>query len=167
VITLPATRRTARRLAAGALAVAASAAGQAATTNTTFAVSSTVLSVCTVSATALAFGNYSLVQTDATNVVSVTCTFGTAYDVGLNAGGGSGATVATRKMTGPSSQTLNYTLYQDSGRTTVWGNTVGTDTVAGTGSGTAQNLTVYGRVSGAQAAGAGAYTDTVTVTVTY
>ena len=60
-------------------------------------------------------------------------------------GPASGATVATRKMTSGAA-TVNYTLYSDSGRTTVWGNTIGTDTVAGTGNGAAQTLTVYGRV---------------------
>lgn len=159
-------RRARQALAAIALAVSG-VAGNGATTNTTFSVTSTVLSACTVSATNLAFGSYTLTQLDATSTVNVICTFGTAYDVGLNAGTGSGATVATRKMTGPSSQTLNYTLYKEAARTTVWGDTVGADTVTGTGAGTPQALTVYGRAPGSQASGVGLYTDTITVTVTY
>ena len=41
---------------------------------------------------------------------------------------------------------VNYSLFSNSGRTTNWGNTVGTDTVSGTGIGSAQSLTVYGRI---------------------
>jgi spore coat protein U-like protein len=58
-------------------------------------------------------------------------------------------------------------LYSNAGRTTVWGNTVGTDTVAGTGTGATQSLTVYGRVPVQSTPGAGTYTDTVITTVTY
>lgn len=144
----------------------------AATTTTTFGVSATVVDSCSVSATALGFGNVdpvSLASTavDATTTVDVTCANGTTYDVGLDAGTASGATVTTRQMTS-GANTMNYALYSDSGRTTNWGNTVGTDTVAGTGDGTAQSLTVYGRIpSGQGTVPTGAYSDTITVTVTY
>jgi spore coat protein U-like protein len=46
-------------------------------------------------------------------------------------------------------------------------NIVGTDTVAGTGNGTDQPLTVYGRVPAGQQAPSGSYTDSVTGTITY
>lgn len=142
---------------------------QAATSTTTFAVSATVLSTCLVVATPLAFGNYdptSETALDATNTVIVTCTYGTAYNVGLNAGAGIGATVALRKMT-YGANLLNYTLYQNSGRTTVWGNTVGTDTVSATAGLPPTTHTVYGRVPIGQSAPIGLYADTINVTVTY
>ena len=66
-----------------------------------------------------------------------------------------------------SSNTLNYTLYSDSGRTAVWGQTIGTDTVAGTGNGSAQSVSVYGRIPGGQAPVPATYSDTITATVTY
>lgn len=144
----------------------------AATTTTTFGVSATIVDSCSVSATALGFGNVDPVSlagtaVDATTTVDVTCANGTAYDVGLDAGTASGATVTTRQMTS-GANTLNYALYSDSGRTTNWGNTVATDTVTGTGDGTAQSLTVYGRIpSGQGTVPTGAYSDTITVTVTY
>jgi spore coat protein U-like protein len=62
---------------------------------------------------------------------------------------------------------VTYSLYSDSGRATVWGNTVGTNTVAGTGNGASQSYTVYGRAPAQTTPAAGTYTDTVTVTVTY
>jgi spore coat protein U-like protein len=50
---------------------------------------------------------------------------------------------------------------------TNWGNTVGTDTVAGTGNGAAQALTVYGQIAAGLYVTPGSYTDTITATVTY
>jgi spore coat protein U-like protein len=69
-------------------------------------------------------------------------------------------------MTGPSASGLSYFLYSDSGRTTNWGNVTGS-WVSGTGTGTAQNLTVYGRIPASQSALIGSYADTVTVTITF
>ena len=56
--------------------------------------------------------------------MTVTCTNTTTFNIGLNAGTATGATVTTRKMTGPASATLNYKLFRDSARTQNWGNTV-------------------------------------------
>ena len=63
-------------------------------------------------------------------------------------------------------QFVTYELYRNTGRTLRWGNTLGTDTQAGTGTGTAQSQTVFGRVA-PQTPNVGSYSDTVTVTVTY
>lgn len=73
---------------------------QAATTTTTFQVTATVNSACTVSATNLTFGVYdpSAAAHDDTSTVTVTCTKATAYDIGLDAGLAAGATVTTRQM---------------------------------------------------------------------
>jgi spore coat protein U-like protein len=141
----------------------------AATTTTTFTVSATVTNNCTVSATNHAFGAYTpsgALPTDGTSTVTVNCTLGAGYNVGLDSGTGSGATVTTRKMTSGAS-TLNYSLYQDALRSTVWGDTVGTNTVAGTGTGLDVGHTVYGRIPISQNVAAGSYSDTITVTVTF
>ena len=140
---------------------------RAATATTTFSVTATVQATCLISANALSFGTYTGVQIASTTTLQVTCTNTTPYNVGLNAGTATGATVTTRKMTGPASATLNYALYQDSGHTTNWGQTVGTDTEAGTGDGSAQTLTVYGLLSANQYPAPGSYSDTITATVTY
>jgi len=141
---------------------------RAATTTTTFNVSLAITASCAVSATPLAFGSSGVIAAniDNTSTVSVTCTNTTPYNVGLDAGAGTGATVATREMTAGGA-TVNYTLYQNPGRSTIWGNTVGTDTMGGTGNGSAQILTVYGRVPSQSTPAPGAYSDTITVTVTY
>ncbi len=138
-----------------------------ATATTSIAVSATVQATCLVSATALSFGTYTGVAADATSTITVTCTNTTPYHVELNPGLATGATVTARKMQGPSGALLNYVLTQDSAHATNWGQTDGTDDVAGTGNGSAQALTVYGQVAASQYVAPGSYTDTITATVTY
>ena len=149
-----------------ALAMAPSPA-VAATATTTFGVSATVQATCLVSATAVAFGTYTGAVANSTSTVSVTCTNTTPYNVGLGAGLATGATVSTRSMIGPASALLNYAMYSDSAHSVNWGQTVGTDTVTGTGNGSAQAITVYGQTAAAQYVAPGAYADTITATVTY
>jgi spore coat protein U-like protein len=160
-----------------ALAVAAAmAAGSAsaATATTTFPVTAAVGANCITTATAMAFGTYlpGNGDDDQTSTVSVRCTSGTAYTVGLTAGLFGGATVTTRRMSN-GGLPLSYSLFRDAARTLNWGITAGTDTLAGAGSGmgaVATAFTVYGRVpdTGANlAATVGAYTDTITVNVVY
>jgi spore coat protein U-like protein len=138
------------------------------TVTTTFAVTANVVATCVVSATPMAFENYvSISPADSTSTITVSCSDLTTYNVGLNAGTSTGATVTTRKMKGTGTAVLNYHLYSDSARSVNWGNTVGTDTVTGTGTGAPQLLTVYGQVPAGQGPAAGTYTDTITATVTF
>jgi len=134
---------------------------------TTFSVTVTVAANCAISANNLAFGTYAGSLISSTSIITATCTSGTTYNVGLNAGTATGATVTNRSMAGPASALLSYKLFSNSGYTANWGNTVGTDTVAGTGTGSAQSLTVYGQVPAGQLSTPGSYTDTITATITY
>jgi len=146
--------------------------GELADANATgnFQVSITIVGTCTIAANPLAFGTVSTGTSGNANAsanLSVTCPTGLPYNIGLqsvNAGGsGGGGTMKSGALT------LAYNLYQNAGNTTAWGNTVGTNTVALTGTNAAQTQVVYGQVlqAAANAAAAGAYTDTVTVTVFY
>jgi len=139
----------------------------ATTATTSFSVSATVQATCLISGNNLGFGTYTGSAIAVSANLSVTCTNGTTYNVGLNPGTATGATVTTRAMTGPGGATLSYGLYQDSGHSTNWGQTVGTDTKAGTGNGSAQTLTVYGNLAAAQYVTPGSYSDTITATITY
>ena len=134
----------------------------------TWNVTATVVTSCNVSATNLNFGSTGSLgaNVDATSSVTPKCTNGTPYNVGLNAGTGTGATVATRKMTS-GSNTTTYSLYRDSARTLVWGTTIGTNTVSGTGTGSNQSLTVYGRIPVQATPAPATYSDTIVATVTY
>ncbi|MBS0432873.1 MAG: spore coat protein U domain-containing protein [Proteobacteria bacterium] len=134
-----------------------------------FTVSATVLKKCTVTASTLNFGNSVGLLTSAVNATTtlgVQCSNGTPYNVGLDAGSNGGGNINARKMV-LGANSIAYQLYQNSARTTVWGNTVGTNTVAGTGNGNSQSLTVYGGVPAQVTPPAGTYNDTITVTVTY
>jgi spore coat protein U-like protein len=139
----------------------------AATTTATIAISATVQATCVVSAAPLAFGTYTGVQLDATAIISVTCTNTTTYTVGLDKGTTASGTVAARLMVGPAAATLGYRLASASQAGANWGDTLPLGWVTGTGNGSLQPLTVYGRVAAGQYVAPGAYTDTITATVTY
>ena len=143
-----------------------SAVAQTNPATTTFGVSATVLKDCIVSATALAFGNYTGAVNTNTSTVTVTCTNTTAYQVALDAGANGGGTVTTRQMKNGTVK-LNYGLYSDAAWTTNWGNSSATNWVTGTGNGAGQALTVYGQIPAAQYVTPGSYADTITVSVTY
>jgi spore coat protein U domain-containing protein, fimbrial subunit CupE1/2/3/6 len=147
-------------------ALATAPASRAATVTATMPVSAVVVASCAVQADPLDFGNYSGLKLAQQTTLSVVCSRDTAYNVGLNAGTGTGATTTTRVMTGGTG-TLDYQLFQNAAHTTNWGNTVGNDTVEGRGSGLEQTLTVYGQIPSGQFPPAGSYSDTITVTVTY
>ena len=138
----------------------------AATATSTLAVIATVDATCLITAAPLAFGVYAGAQAQATSVLTVTCSDTTPYNVGLDAGLTSGATVTTRAMS-TARGSLPYSLFSDAARTVNWGNTVGTDTVTETGNGGPQALTVYGQIAAGFFVVPGAYTDTITATVTY
>jgi spore coat protein U-like protein len=133
-----------------------------------FSVNATVIANCNVSASALNFGSSGLLSSsiNATSTLTVDCTSGSAYNVGFDAGTATGATVTSRKMTNGTAA-VNDALYSNAARTTNWGNTVGTDTVSGTGTGASQSYTVYGSVPAQTTPSPGTYIDTITVTVTY
>ncbi len=153
-------------LLAAAMIPAIARAGSA---TTTMPVTMTIAAGCTVTATPIAFAAQSTLGSavSATGTLSVTCTNTTPYAVGLDKGGGAGATTTTRKMTGPSSAVIAYGLYQNAALTANFGNTTGTDTVAGTGSGSAQAITVYAQVPAQASPAPGSYADVVNVTVTF
>ena len=151
-------------------AISAGREAAAVTSATTLSVGATVLSGCTVSTLPLLFGNYNPVvgsALDLSTTVTAFCTTGTPFNIGFDQGGGASASIASRKMTSPGSDVMNYTLYREAGRTTLWGNTVGTDTVAATAGVLPTVLTVYGRVFANQNVPSGIYADIVNVTLTY
>jgi spore coat protein U-like protein len=140
---------------------------QSQTAQTTFRVTAKVMAVCEVTANDLAFGTYNPKASSphqVTTQLRATCTPGSTYQVGLNEGTSPGATVNQRKMVSGANN-LNYQLYSDSARSAIWGNTQGTDTVTGVGTGLVQDHTVFGSVLPAQAIPAGDYSDTITVRV--
>jgi spore coat protein U-like protein len=164
-------RQRALSLCAGAVAVLAlvGPAAEAATATGTFTSTITLQASCqVVSTNTLNFGTQNILtaNVDVQADFSVQCTNTTPYNIGLNAGSTAGGTIATRLMTSGAA-TVQYRMYSDASRTVNWGNTPGTDTVSGTGNGSAQPLTVYGRVPVQATPAPATYNDTVTVTINY
>jgi spore coat protein U-like protein len=153
---------------------ASSAMASTATSNLT--VSASVSANCSISTSAVAFGAYDPIAANAsaalngTGTVTVTCTNGSAAVISLgqgsNAAGDSTDIAPTRQLSDGATHNLAYFLYQNTGRTTVWGNTEATG-LGHTGTGTSTGLTVYGAISGGQNMPAGSYTDSVVATVTF
>jgi spore coat protein U-like protein len=138
--------------------------------STTFQVQITITNACSIdSVNDLDFGSQGSLAlgVDAITSFNVQCTLLVPYNIGLSAGVGAGGTVTTRKMTGPSSATIDYSLYQDLTHLLVWGDSIGTNTVAGLGTGLPLPYIVYGHVLPQATPAAGTYTDTITITVTY
>lgn len=171
-------KRSSHRLAAlvaGALSLAAGTAVALPNPITSnFLVSATVLKSCAVSASALAFGNYSpgAGALTSSSTISVGCTKGTPFTMSVGAGTTTGASIAQRLLN-DGAGTLQYNVYTTSAYTTILGDgTAGSAKVAGTGAGlaTPQTTTVYGQLPDSatnQAATPGAYSDTLTVSVAY
>ncbi|MDR3414893.1 MAG: spore coat U domain-containing protein [Nevskia sp.] len=146
---------------------------QATNKTATFLVSLTVSSDCSISANALPFGTATSALATSpinqTTTLSVTCSNGTSYTLSLDKGTTTGSTVTARLLAGTGSnvQTVQYQLYSDSGRSTIWGDTSGGSTVSGTGSGSAQSITIYGQVPAQTIPTADNYSSTETATITF
>jgi spore coat protein U-like protein len=135
-------------------------------------VSATVSANCTISTAPVAFPSYDPIVThagandDGTGTVTITCTKGTAATIGLGLGGN--ASGSQRRMKDATTDYLNYALYLDAARTTVWGSaSPNLLTPAAAPDKTPRPFTVYGRIPSAQDVPAGAYTDTVVATVNF
>lgn len=136
-------------------------------TQVPFTVSATNVATCRVAATNLDFGSVSALTSavDQSGTASVTCTNQWPYRVLLDDGlTGTGPT--DRRMT-LGANDVTYGLYRDAGRTLPWGDSSGVNSLAGTGSGTAQTINVHGRVPPQTLPPSGAYSDTIVMTVEY
>lgn len=142
--------------------------GTSHSTTAPFTVTATNATICSVSVATLNFGATGVLRAalDGASLVTVTCTNAAPYTIALDGGLSGASNPAQRKMS-RAAETITYGLYQDSGRTAPWGDSAGSNTVSGTGSGLAQTLTVYGRVPAQTTPSPGTYSDTVVLTISY
>jgi spore coat protein U-like protein len=150
----------------------------AGTATANMAVSANVSADCQIAASSLGFGVYDPVSangpggTDAATTanLSVICSSGSTanitLDQGLNAAGGSTDGLPLRQMADGGSDRLAYTIYQDGGHTTIWGNTSETG-VNYEGTGSVTNVTVFGVAPKGQSIPSGTYNDLVVATITF
>jgi spore coat protein U-like protein len=153
----------------GSLAVAAQV-------TASFDVKLTVQKACNVSAgTAIDFGSVASTSTTdlaGSTTISVTCSNRLPYTIGLtstkNPTSTTGAGLLKGATTG-NTDTVGYQLRKATGTGgAIWGNTVGTNTLAVSGTGLAQSQTVYATLPGTGLnVQADTYSDTVTVSVDY
>jgi spore coat protein U-like protein len=145
---------------------------QAATATANLAVSASVTANCVITAGTLPFGAYDPVVANAAadlngaGTFTVACTKNAASVwIGMNTG--ANASGAQRRMKDAGTDYLNYELYSDAGRTTVWGNTQATGLAYSSTGKAPATINVYGRVPQNQDVAVGAYTDTVVMTVNF
>jgi len=173
-------KRSVLSLAVLSILVIMAPAAFAASANTTFTVSATVVANCTISASNLAFGNYDPVTANNTtgadlygsSTLTVACTKGAPNVwIGLDAGSnGPSAVGTTRAMSAGGGNFLSYELYLANPNPVpgaVWGNTLATGKSYVSVSKAASAITVFGRTPKGQDAAAGSYTDTITATINY
>jgi spore coat protein U-like protein len=138
---------------------------------------------CTVVTTGISFGAYDIslaTPTDSTGQITVTCTYvapgaATAVDFQASLSTGASSSYTPRQMaSGPAR--LNYNLFLDAARSSIWGNGLSGTSIAtgelrvgpGVGNGTrSAQLPLYGRVPAQQAVPMGPYSDTIVVTLTF
>ena len=140
-----------------------------------FTVSATVVSSCTISATTLAFGNYDPIVANATTAldvngsVTITCTKGAATTIGLDPGQERRKCVWDDPRHGNRWPRL-FKLRPVPRRQPLYvvgnsGANLYTRPVAPTKN--ARTFTIYGRIPAAQGSTIGSYTDTVVATVNF
>ena len=157
-------------IVAGSMGLSASS--YAATTAGNMSVSTDVSISCSMTVGAMGFPNYDPSSADdllGTATIESTCTAGGTAKITMSEGSspttGSSTSAPDRRMV-LGSEYLSYAIYSDTGRTTAWGNTAATGKGI-TGTGSAANTTVYGKITAGQAVGSGSFADSVVVTLTY
>lgn len=142
-------------------------------TNNTLTATATVPSTCTLATNTMALSPVASTSTNiaGSTTLSVTCTSGTAYYIGLAPSNGSTAGAGVLSGSVGNSDKPPYQLRSTSGTSgTIWDNTATTTSVgngvSGTGNGSAQNHTVYVTLPSANYR-PDSYSDTVTVNVNY
>ncbi len=126
---------------------------------------------CTISAVGVSFGTYNVFSAsplDSTGSVTYTCTGIKPPDrVTINLSRGGAPTFSPRQML-KSAVTLNYNLYLDAARTTIWGDaTSGTSHYGPVAPVSNATITIYGRIPAGQDASAGSYINTVVATINF
>jgi spore coat protein U-like protein len=173
-------RSPARRKAAAAALLGASASiVSAGTSSTYFNVSTTVLDRCTVSSSGLSFGSYDPTNAAglrAQGTISAKCTKGDAVSVALNQGAnpapGSTPVAPIRRMTDGASHYVPYHIYIAAPPSRAeWGTGAAGKSQPpaqiAAGAGAPVVFTAYGALSGGTNVPAGEYTDVIMAVVTF
>lgn len=132
-----------------------------------FTARATVSNNCLIDTDALAFGTQGLLRNDVrtTAAMRVQCTKDNPYRIALSGGSVASNPAARRMKHGSSAATIGYQISATLDGPS-WGDgSNGTSTLAGTGSGGLQTITLYGRVPAQTTPAPGDYKDTVMATI--
>lgn len=132
-------------------------------------ITASVVGACTLTAQALAFGNYVNGQAaakDGEADLTYDCATGLDVTLTLSAGGSTDENARLMEHTTSAGNFLAYQLFQDSARTTVWGTGAAGLNIASTPGGGAQTHTVFGQIAGNQGVLEGSYDDLVVYDLT-
>lgn len=125
---------------------------------------------CTITTTAVSFGSYNVFSAsadDGTGQITYRCTSPRPPVVTIQLDKGASPSFSPRQMR-KGAETLNYNLYLDSTRSTIWGDGTGGTQVYSRASPPLNqniNLSVFGRIPAGQDVSAGTYSATVTATI--
>jgi spore coat protein U-like protein len=141
-------------------------------------VTTTVPAACTISTAAITFSSYdpvslhASVPDDQAGTITIRCIKGIA-GITIDLGGGANNNGSQRRMINSASPNtfLNYEVFQDTGRSLVWGRGDNGSVRSGTdldGTGTDVYVTMYGRIPPAQtSASPGTYNDTLVSSINF
>jgi spore coat protein U-like protein len=163
--------RIAALIAGTAVLVASPALAGSTVAGNTIAMGLVIQDQCTISVPAgIDFGSHGIIlaNVDTSATLTIECTKETPYSIALDAGENSGHVVGTTRSLKSGSNYLDYELYRGSVGGSVWGSTVGTNTVdKASADGADETITIYARVPSHQNQPIGTYADHVTATIWY
>jgi spore coat protein U-like protein len=134
-------------------------------------VASQALAACSITVTGVNFGAYDPSATnpnDSTGNVSYRCNQNDAVTISLSRG--NAPTFAPRQMRS-GNEVLNYNLYRDATRSSIWGDATGGTVVyldpAPPGRNVTVTVPIFGRIPPGQDVAVGTYSDNITVTANW
>ena len=149
---------------------AATSVAQSVTSTATLAVSASIASSCSISTTAMSFGAYaSGADTSGTATITATCTNGTGYTILFNE---TPDTTGIYRIYSGGTTTSTASLYLETSFGATSGYTLAitnaANAISGTGNGSAQTLTLYGKIASGQTSKvSGAFSRNLTLNLVY
>jgi spore coat protein U-like protein len=137
----------------------------------TIAAPSFVWAACSLTSTTVLFGSYDIFNSaplDTLGQIIFRCG-NNDHNISISLDKGGAPTFAPRRMLN-GANTLNYNLYLDAARTTIWGDgTGGTQNFFFQNPANNQDISIplYGRIPAGQSTSAGNYSNTLTVTINF
>jgi spore coat protein U-like protein len=141
-----------------------------ASANANLQVTATVLTTCTIAPATLAFGSYtsgSSSNLTAQANIGVTCGIGLPYKVKFNDGQNESNAVGTSYAMKNGTSYLSYAVSNSNTPPLTASSRWPSAGVSGSGTGSLQNIVVYGIIPSGQIIPAGSYADTIVMTITF